>query len=734
MLIIGTYRHGELPQASALRETLGLLRRSEGVSRIELTGLDDTGVLTFLEAAAGHALEGTAVGLAQAVCRETDGNPFFVSEVLRHLSETGAVSQDAAGRWVTGDGLDVMALPDSVREVIGGRVARLGPDAERVLSMAAVIGRDFDLDVLAHATQTSEDDLLDVLDAAAVVSLVREVTDAHGRYSFAHALIQHTLYKDLGPNRRARAHRQVAGALEDLCGVRPGPRAGELARHWCSAQPIDLAKAVSYSRLAADAALAALAPADALGYYAQALDHVGRSEDADPVVGVDLAIGLGTAQRQTGDPAFRDTLLDAAHGAADLGDVERLAAAALANYRGWHTAAGAVDADKVEILEMALARLPADRPERALVLATLCSELVSGSPLERRQALADEAIAIAESSGDDPMMVRVLNQVFVSLFVPSQLERSWGRTADALVRAERVGDPVLLFFAAWWRAEVAGRGGDVDEMDRCYAISGSLADQLDQPTLNWANTFTRSMRAQIAGDPDQIEQLAKEALRIGTDSGQPDATIHFGGSLAQARWQRGTLGEVAHRIELTVAGTPSAPTHSLLAMAYVEGDRLDDAARVLEEFALTDFDLPLDSRWLIRMVEYAEAAIECRASKYAAPLLDRLAPWADQLATAAGAVAEGPVSHYLGGLATVLGRYDEADAHFTQAAAMSKRMRATFFAARTHLLWGRMLAERTAAGETEKARDLLIEAHTTAAAHGYATVARRAAEARHLLD
>ena len=93
------------------------------------------------------------------------------------------------------------------------------------------------------------------------------------------------------------------------------------------------------------------------------------------------------------------------------------------------------------------------------------------------------------------------------------------------------------------------------------------------------------------------------------------------------------MGEVAPRIELTVVGNPRRPAHSLLAMAYVEGDRPDDAARVLEEFALTDFDLPLDSRWLIRMVEYAEAAIECRASKYAAPLLDRLAPWADQLAT-----------------------------------------------------------------------------------------------------
>ena len=169
----------------------------------------------------------------------------------------------------------------------------------------------------------------------------------------------------------------------------------------------------------------ALAPADALRYYAQALDLYPRATDPDPASGLDLAIGLGTAQRQTGDPAFRDTLLGAARRAADLGDTERLVAAALANNRGFFSAAGAIDTDKVEILEMALDRLSADNADRALVLATLCAELAHGSPLERRQALADEALAIAESSGDDAIIVRVLNHVFIPLQVPPLLEQRW---------------------------------------------------------------------------------------------------------------------------------------------------------------------------------------------------------------------------------------------------------------------------------------------------------------------
>jgi predicted ATPase len=112
------------------------------------------------------------VRLAHAVYRETDGNPFFVSEVLRNLSETGILYRDESGRWASDASVEQVALPDSVREVIGARVGRLGEDAERVLSMAAVIGRDFDLDVLARAAKKSEDEVLDILESAAAVALV----------------------------------------------------------------------------------------------------------------------------------------------------------------------------------------------------------------------------------------------------------------------------------------------------------------------------------------------------------------------------------------------------------------------------------------------------------------------------------------------------------------------------------------------------------------------------------
>jgi class 3 adenylate cyclase len=732
VLVLGTFRDHELPQSPDLRETLGTLWRHKGVSRVRLGGLDEPGVRALLESISGQHLDVFGIGLAEVVHRETDGNPFFVTEVLRHLHDTGAIQQDPAGRWISTGTLDRRALPESVREVIGGRVVRLGPDAQGALTTAAVMGRDFDLDVLQRATRIPVDALVDILEAAATSSLLQEVDGAPGQYNFGHALVQRTLYEDMGPTRRAHTHERVAQALEDFCGGHPGTRVGELAHHWINAtRPANLSRAIRYSQEAANAALSSLAPDDALRHYVKAVELCAEVADPDPVLLLDLAIGLGTAQRQIGDPSFRTTLLDAAHQAAQIGDVDRLVAACLANDRGFFSGLGTIDREKVEILETALDLLPAAHPDRALVLSTLCSELAHGSPLERRQALAEEAITIAESSGDDEVVVRVLNHLHVALQVPSMLEVGLARATQGLLRAERIGDPVLVFWASQWRAESAARACDLEEMDRCLAIHRAMAERLNQPVFTWGHSFVRSLRAQIAGDTDLAEQYATEALEIGNDGGQPDAGIFFGAQFNIVSGQRGTQSELAPLIEKMAAETPDIPRTffiSLLAKVHVEGDRVDQAAELLKEFAAAGFELPLDQVWLTGMVDFAEAAIECRDRDSAGPLFDQLEPWAAQL-PATGGSALGPVSHYLGGLATVLGRFDQADAYFTQAAGINDRMSAKFFAARTDLSWGKMLAERRAPGDIERARDLLTTSMSAAAANGYRNVERRAAEA-----
>ena len=109
-----------------LVETLGALRRTAGVERIELPGFEPGEVVSVMEAIAGQAMDDRGVALAHAIHRETDGNPFFVDEVLRHLFEVGALHRDEDGGWVAPDGMGDVGLPAGVREVVDARVVRLG--------------------------------------------------------------------------------------------------------------------------------------------------------------------------------------------------------------------------------------------------------------------------------------------------------------------------------------------------------------------------------------------------------------------------------------------------------------------------------------------------------------------------------------------------------------------------------------------------------------------------------
>ena len=374
----------------------------------------------------------------------------------------------------------------------------------RILSLAAVIGRDFDLDLVMAASRSNEDEVLNVLDQATAAALVRELEDIPGRYGFAHALIQRTIYEDLGPTKRARSHRRVAEALEEACGGRPGARVGELARHWLRAtQAQDLDKALDYSRQAADAALAALAPEDAVRYYVQAIDLFAQLDDPDSAVELELGIGLGTAQRQIGDPAFRETLLDyGSSGCCPRGFRAPRQGSSPPTTEGWSIPSPALDTDKVELLELALSRLPDDHPDRAILLATWCSEVAFTTHHSDRLAFAEESIGLAEATGDDTTIVRIHNQVALSSRSPQFLAQSLSRSADALVRAERIGDPVLLFVASAIRQVIAANNGDVEEVDRCLALSDAVVNRLGQPTLAWAHDFLRATRAQIAGDVD----------------------------------------------------------------------------------------------------------------------------------------------------------------------------------------------------------------------------------------
>ena len=200
VMVVGTYRDSDLSPDHPLTALLADLHREQGVERIRLRGLQAADVLALMDAAAGYELDDAWHALALEITRETAGNPFFAGELLRHLTESGAIVEGQDGRWHLMGEVAELGLPQSVREVIGRRVQRLGPDGRTALSAAAVIGRDFDLDLLLAVADIPETHLLDLLEEAVAASLLQENRDRAGRFTFTHALVEHTLYEDLGPN------------------------------------------------------------------------------------------------------------------------------------------------------------------------------------------------------------------------------------------------------------------------------------------------------------------------------------------------------------------------------------------------------------------------------------------------------------------------------------------------------------------------------------------------------
>jgi predicted ATPase len=293
LMVLGAYRDSDLSRDHPLTALLADLHRDQGGERVKLTGLECEDVLTLMEAAAGQELDEDGRALAAEITHETAGNPFFAGELLRHLIESGGIAQGPDGRWGPRSSIGDLGLPQSVREVVSRRVERLGEQSQQILTMAAVIGGTFDVELLDLLVDGDEEELLDALEGAVRASLLLESVERVGRFSFAHALISHALYGAVGVTRRAWLHRRVAEALEELCREEPGERlaaefseavgsaggsAGILAYHWREAGRLD--RAVHYGLLAAEQAGRGGAEAEAVTLYNQTLDLI-PEDDVD---------------------------------------------------------------------------------------------------------------------------------------------------------------------------------------------------------------------------------------------------------------------------------------------------------------------------------------------------------------------------------------------------------------------------------------------------------------------
>lgn len=205
LLILGAYRETELARTHPLSQMLADLRRDRAYERVSLKGLDEGGVSAFLGAWAGQEAPPAFI---RALYSQTEGNPFFIEEVLRHLTETGIIQQEE-GRLTTDLSFAQLGIPEGVKEVIGRRLSRLSGECNSVLTIASVIGREFGVDRLEQASDLSGDRLLELLEEAVAAHVVAEVPHQVGRYAFSHALTHETLYNELTTTRRVHLHGQT---------------------------------------------------------------------------------------------------------------------------------------------------------------------------------------------------------------------------------------------------------------------------------------------------------------------------------------------------------------------------------------------------------------------------------------------------------------------------------------------------------------------------------------------
>jgi class 3 adenylate cyclase/tetratricopeptide (TPR) repeat protein len=728
-LIVVTYRNTDLAQSDSLVDTLAALRREPGVSRIELKGLGDADLVAFLERSKGTELSEADMGLAHALYRETDGNPFFVTEVLHHLADTGQLGAGMPDIASAEHHEEAWLLPDSVREVVAARVGRLGDPAKQVLALAAVIGRDFDLEVLASVSNRTEDELLDILDAAYLAALVREVSDVPGHYVFTHALIRRTLYDDLGATRRARAHRAIAETLEDQRRVPSAAAVRDLAYHWFHAtQPVDMSKAIEYSKRAAEAALEALAPDEALRYYGQALQLHAQLVQPDPVLGVDLRIGLGTAQRQVGAGEYRTTLLEAAAEAERLGATDRIVAAALANSRGFFSAVGGVDHERIGQLEQALDALGEERgATRARLLALLAQELSPGGDLERRLVLSEEAVEIALGLGDPQVLVEVLNLRFNAILGAEMVQERLQVARDASALAEELHDPVARLFASMFTVFANLDTGNRREIDRASETAMTLAEQIGQPTLRWITMWTGVLRSWLDGDLEAAEAQTNDAFALGFESEQPDATVVPGVLLMFLRWAQGRTEEIEPVLTQMLVDNVQLPgLKAGLATMHCENGNFDEARAVIAGEVASHFASVEDDPYRLNsMVLWSHTVADLRDAEAASTLLPRLAPYRDDIG-AASVLTAGTVATAMGQLQAVLGMPADAVASFRAGLDRSERLGAPFLVATTHYWWARCLLD-AGSGKIGDAEEHLSAALALAQTYGYQGIERRIA-------
>jgi class 3 adenylate cyclase/tetratricopeptide (TPR) repeat protein len=725
ILILGTYRDVELTPTHPFTEALGALAREPRVERLAVGRFEADDVVTMMEAAAGHDLDDSGREFAREIWRETDGNPFFVAEVLRHLTETGAFVQDETGQWRTTIQLTELGIPDTVRHVVRARAARLGDEEIGVLGTASVLGRRFDLELLAQVTGRQSEQLLDVLERAEQLALVVEAPDAPRTFKFRHALVHQSLYRDLSLSRRQHLHLRAAEQI--LAGdAPPAMRVLDVAQHLHAAGdlPDAVLRRTAYRR-AGEHAHAMLAPDEAIRWFTRGLELEVDTED-ERREHCELLLGLGVAERDAGVPTYRDTLRRAGALASAIGSADLMAHAALANFRGFWSTSGSVDEERITELDSAREALgAADDPITARILATTSVELLYAEDDDRRLAMADDALGMGRRLEEPATLAYVLRAWDLVHRLPWFLLQRGDVVHEHLRLAEELSDPVERFWAVNNASIVALEQADPARFGELVPQVLPLAGATGQRLLEWIGGFVAVNHHIIRCDWDDAEALMERTHRFGVECGQPDADAVYASHLFEIRRAQGREEELVDLLRAVVESAPDIEAfRPALGVCYAALG-LPDGGDLFEEDLAGGFGrYRHNGLWLTSMMMNAEIASFLGHRAGAEVLYDRLSPWRDQVAWT-GTTAGGAVAGSVGELATLLGRFEEADAHLTRALAVHRAFAAPAWVAKTLVSLARLATSRRAPGDDDIADAAVAEATVLARELGSTTIARK---------
>lgn len=682
VLLVATHREREPGVRLAFTETVADL--APRATRIAMHGLGHGGVAALVQAQLGAE---PSPMLIDALLERSDGNPFFVGELVRLLGDT--------------PDLVPSRVPEEVRAVLRRRLVTVAPETRRLLCIASVLGRELDLGLLAALAGRERAACLDALEEAVEQGLLHPAGEQIGAHRFVHVLLRDTLYDDLQASERCDLHARAVQCLEAAGAASSSSHHSALAHHaFLAAQGGDASRALDYCEAAAVRANETWAYEEAALQYHRALAALDWCP-SDPCRRLRLLLGLADAQASSGlADLARDSFRQAASLARSEQRREEFCRAAIGY--AVHGESGAPDRQRIALLEDALAWVGDEPLElRLRVMSRLAGALYFTDRLVESLQLVRAAVALAPQTEDARAWLGVVDAARSFGWQPDDARHRLGLTSDLIDRGRRSGRGDLEASGQLWRSEVLAELGDVAASEAACAEARRIAERLRSQPLLWEvelmEILFRTLRGDLDEAADRIVATRERGRRVQPDLADQWAAVQHG----EIALLRERYDEIEPAMRLFAARYSGGTWPLQLGRVLARMGRIDELRAMAEPWRATlPAALRRDLNWPVSMAALAEIAAALGDAAWAQALHREFACFdGHHVVVALQVTYDGPASLYLGMLAATAGDRDAARLHLEAASACCDRIGAQPHAARARAELARLLGEPAAAGD-----------------------------------